>query len=634
MKEANVSGTIHATSLYIGSGNNEKDVFNYVGDYIDDDLDTYSENLFGSNNLTNADTSGGHYTPNLITILKRDTTQDSDGNTIKFLYGGRSIGTKGTISDAASSGTATYAYFEVDQNGLLTARNAVITGTVYASAGYIGNWDIGYKGFGILRSSNEKMILDPTGQTYFSIPGINNDNYTGTNAMLIITSDEGDGITNASGNATDGYTQSVSNNSNRKGVVITADGGLYANKGYFSGTLNAASGLIGGWTINKNSISATNGSTTIVLSSRGRIALTNTQTVEDASGNEQFTTTSGFDLNVSTGTLTLTNVDLKMVAVKSGTIGKNTLLEGSDYEYDAEGNLVEDEDGNPVPLNTSATINTIATNGTKAVKKDDPLSTSNADATTKYAFRVTSGGKLTCTGATIVGGSSASGNLIEGINATDGTVSFSVTQAGQLTCTGATITGSGSGNLIEGINATNGTVSFSVTQDGKLTCTGADISGKMTAGSIEADVDIKTPTISSGLYLPYRSSSSSSRYTGLILNLTGSGHYGGWRDSLFTVGGNYDTGKPFYAFIRGAGSESNQRTNAFLGVQNQSGTYNIEADSTGPGYDPDNSTANYVAYIRFDGTAYFSTLTIGDNINVGTELADLKRRVKDLEDNQ
>ena len=418
------------------------------------------------------------------------------------------------------------------------------------------------------------MILDPTGSTSFSIPGENDDYYTGNTAMLIITNDSGDGINGATGTDENGYTQQVQNSSTRKGVVITADGSLYANKGFFSGTINATSGKIGGWTINSKSISATNTSdgvtTSIILSSSGKISLASNAIIEDEQGNEIYTVDSGFVLDAVAKKFKITNID-----IVSGTVSNSTTLQSA----------VQGED--------NVTIGTVASNGIRAVKKGELLDNAVGETPATTAFTVTANGKLTCTGATITGGNN------------------------------------GSGNLIEGINATNGTVSFSVSQKGKLTCTGADISGTMTAGSIQAGVSIETPTISSGLYLPQGTIKSTSSYTGLILNLTNSGHYGGWRDSLFTIGGNNTN--PFYAFIRGAGSQSNERTNAFLGVQNQSTSYTISNSADGPTSNSNNPTENYVAYIRFDGTAYFSTLTIGNSINVGTKLTGLSNDVTTLQ---
>jgi len=47
MQEANVSGTIHATSLYIGEDNTPSD--EYITGFVDDGLDSYSNTLFGEN---------------------------------------------------------------------------------------------------------------------------------------------------------------------------------------------------------------------------------------------------------------------------------------------------------------------------------------------------------------------------------------------------------------------------------------------------------------------------------------------------------------------------------------------------------------------------------------------------------
>ena len=61
-------------------------------------------------------------------------------------------------------------YIKIDANGLLTARNAVIWGTIYASAGEIGGWQIGSRTVNknrvyYLKNANGSFWLDSLGQS-------------------------------------------------------------------------------------------------------------------------------------------------------------------------------------------------------------------------------------------------------------------------------------------------------------------------------------------------------------------------------------------------------------------------------------------------------------------------------------
>ena len=430
--------------------------------------------------------------------------------------------------------------------------------------------------------------------------------------------------------------------------AIDTGGNAYMNNAVLIGKIDATGGKIGGWKINSSSLSATSTTTgddgrqyqnAIVLNSNGSIGITtkSTTSVLDDNGQPVADYNAGITFNANTGKLTLRNID-----ISSGTIAPTTAV------------------GTGATATTLSAINTTANN---SVQKNTLLS--NKETNPTVTFEVTSTGKLTCTGATITGNGGTS-NLITGSNGT--TTTFSVTQGGKLSCKGATITGDGSTeNLITGSNRT-GTTTFSVTQDGQLTCKGAEITGSLQTGSsitcgaantalaggypfkvtstgtVYAD-DIQSANIKGGTITGVTfegeifkgvsdESSSDKKYTGLMLNLTDNGKWGGWRQSLFTISNNTGTDSNnnplpnYYAFIRGSGTQSGKLSNVFLGVKNQSDAY-LMGESNQPGFNANDPEGDYVAYIKFSGLAGFASLNVGGS-PINTSDKRLKTDIKNI----
>ena len=125
-------------------------------------------------------------------------------------------GTLGTVSDSSTG-------FTVSTAGLLQASNAIIYGTVYASAGQIGGWTINnnYLQYGTWGTSGG-LIIKPSGtSTAKSIGG--SDSISGW--VLSAGADFG----------------------------VTTTGALYASSVNISGAITGTSGSIGGWTISNTS---------------------------------------------------------------------------------------------------------------------------------------------------------------------------------------------------------------------------------------------------------------------------------------------------------------------------------------------------------------------------------------------
>ena len=137
---------------------------------------------------------------------------------------------RGSITLGISSGT----YFSVSTSGLLTAKNANITGTITASEGAIG-------GFTITANSLYSQSSDASSHYKASI-----------NKYVNSTT----------------HAFEVSNTVTSQTFYVDYTGKLYASNADIAGKINATSGLIGEWTITNTSMTCTgrNGSQSVVFS--------------------------------------------------------------------------------------------------------------------------------------------------------------------------------------------------------------------------------------------------------------------------------------------------------------------------------------------------------------------------------
>lgn len=180
-----ISGAITATSLTLGSG-----------------VTVSTNNISG---LSTVATSGSY--------------NDLDNKpTIPSLTG--YIHTDGTIGSTATEGANS---FTVASSGALTASNAIIYGTLYASKGYIGGWQIGTDG--------NKSLHNGSSNTS---PTIGNNTIILSKGLTSTTS-----IAGSSGSQT--WTIAASTN-----FGVTTAGKLYATGAEISGDLTASSLKING----------------------------------------------------------------------------------------------------------------------------------------------------------------------------------------------------------------------------------------------------------------------------------------------------------------------------------------------------------------------------------------------------
>lgn len=187
---ASISGAITATSLSLGSG-----------------VTIAAGKVSG---LSTVATSGKYTdlsnTPNLSVYVQKD-------------------GTIGSTPAAGATG------FKVSSAGLLTCSNAVIYGTVYASAGKIANWTI---------SGNmlECITNNTSGTQYRTY-------VNGTSAIGSVSSNGSFGVQHRASSSA-GWVNDF---------YVLANGALYANNADITGKITASSGTIAGWTITSNQIS-------------------------------------------------------------------------------------------------------------------------------------------------------------------------------------------------------------------------------------------------------------------------------------------------------------------------------------------------------------------------------------------
>lgn len=154
-------GTIYANALRLGTDGSQTTVEGLAA----------STAQTTTNNTISTTLFGGGTVQNIITYVKSDDS---------FVYFDK-VAPNGsaTAPTATNSSTSIDNYFKVEKNGLLTATNAVIYGTVYSSAGDIGGWKLadGY----IYNSDGPTSLTDygkvgihlNSGSITNTIPGIN-----------------------------------------------------------------------------------------------------------------------------------------------------------------------------------------------------------------------------------------------------------------------------------------------------------------------------------------------------------------------------------------------------------------------------------------------------------------------------
>lgn len=129
--------------------------------------------------------------------------------------------------------------FRVTEAGVLTATNAVISGSITATSGSIGNWAIG-----ATTISANNAVLDSAGQLLLG---------TGNDIVILSATDATYRLW--VGNATAGTAA----------FSVTKAGVMTASNGVFSGTITSTSGTIAGFSITSGGLSAGTGATTVLL---------------------------------------------------------------------------------------------------------------------------------------------------------------------------------------------------------------------------------------------------------------------------------------------------------------------------------------------------------------------------------
>lgn len=266
----------------------------------------------------------------------------------------------GSASTSTERNNNSAGYFYVDTNGLLTAKNALIYGSIHAGMGNIGGWTINTDALSYSSStpSATSIVIAPEGKkSDASIAG--NTNYgTGSgkaNWVFTIKDKfgvESDGTLNATGavikgnitatnltldtNAT--FSATSGSGDNTTSYSMTSGGKLTAVNAEITGKITANTGAIGGWQIKPSSenysarlyYGAENpASNSLVLSPQG---ITSTTSIGGwtASQNQQnktwaFTIKNRFGVT-TTGDLWATNVNLSgSINASGGSIGGFTI---------------------------------------------------------------------------------------------------------------------------------------------------------------------------------------------------------------------------------------------------------------------------------------------------------------------
>ncbi len=410
---------------------------------------------------------------------------------------------------------ATHKYY-LSKDGSFTANNGIFSGVVTAYAGDFGGWSLmpGIMSYGYNISYHQDSQGNYWTGNFFTNPNTHQNAdigeepfITGTNGntasfvsvglskafIYLRNSGNGININNFAGNSYTG--NSPSSNDISKGYLqniifslgrnfaVDKDGQLFANSGTFSGTITAVSGKIGGWSINENTLTATNnnfylnsagtGTTTIngtnrtslVIYAGSKFGVTSDGTLY-ANGGEfsgTITATSG-----KIGGLTLNNNSIVSTNVSSSGNGylyinpNITSNVSSTTAFQVGSNFIVKADGsvyaNALYLGANGSTNTVESVATTAttntikntlfnggdiqniityVKSDDnfvyfdvsapegssnaPSSTDNSSTTfSKNYFKVAKNGLLTATNAVIYGTIYSSAGDIGGWKIQDG----------------------------------------------------------------------------------------------------------------------------------------------------------------------------------------------------------------------
>lgn len=582
---ADVSGKITATTITIGGKE--------LGAAVADSADDLNEVVIRVNGL----------------ITTRAVT-DEDGNTV-------TTGIQSTSSsDPTYNNTSTGTAFRVSSKGLLTAKNAIITGNIYATGGYIGGWTIKNSFLGTSsgpftedgRVDSSGNLLPLGGSTFLAATGM-----YAPSALINKFNKTVDGVIVTEYMGSNALTKKFLFNVGNQFAIDTS-GNAYMNNAVLIGKIDATGGKIGGWKINSSSLSATSTTTVngteyqsaIVLNSNGSIGITTKSLTpvlnEDGQPAQDYN--AGITFNANTGKLTLKNID-----ISSGTIASTTAV------------------GTGATATTLSAINTTANN---SVQKNTLLFDRETNPT--VTFEVTSTGKLTCTGADIKGK----------ITATSGDIGDWTLDNKNLYDSGKTVCLSAGG-----ISYHNQTVvfkagtNFYVTKEGTLTANSATLTsatidsgaftGTLTAAHYQGDS-------TRGYMLDNRQITVCSRNISINgdkekLGFWKNAIYGGFvleshfPDSSTSAPLNYPLS--YVGFLRGGGSDSNRPDNVFLGIRvSDEGQYTLgdftdayghligSSDSNKWKWDNSATSHNssdtyYRAYIKFNGEAKFSSIIIG-----------------------
>ena len=264
---ATISGAITATSLTLSSG-------------VQIPAST------GISGLSTVATSGSYND-----LSNKPTIPSLTG----YIYQDGTVGT--TPADGATG-------FVVSSSGLLTASNAVIYGSIYASKGYIGGWQIGTDG--------NKTLHNGSANTS---PTIGNNTIILSKGLTSTTS-----IAGSTGQQT--WTIAVGTN-----FGVTTAGKLYATGADIAGEITATSGTIGNTTSNNITISANTTNAAIYSKSHSTLASTGDGFYLGSDGisiGSKFKYTGG-----TTNTLTLDTITATNFAFNSGSISGTVTIGGT-----------------------------------------------------------------------------------------------------------------------------------------------------------------------------------------------------------------------------------------------------------------------------------------------------------------
>lgn len=213
-RNADITGTIHARTLYLGSS------------------DSTLGNLAYKNNVSVSEVSGLGAVATWGSIKYTDvsglgatatwTYETVNGLPINLKFCVDKNGQVGVDPAAASEGTG----FKITTDGLMTARNAIIWGTIYASAGSIGGWTIANNSLKSGSASDSNLTIVQSSGVYAFVAGCSQTN-TYDNAKFTVRHD---GTLKATAGQIAGWTMS-STSLYKTATNVTIDGATYAECG-------------------------------------------------------------------------------------------------------------------------------------------------------------------------------------------------------------------------------------------------------------------------------------------------------------------------------------------------------------------------------------------------------------------